>query len=202
MTLNGSHAYTVVDVFTTEPLAGNSLAVFPDASEFDAVTMQRIARELNLAETAFVLLATRKDCAARVRIFTPAKELAFAGHPTRRYRICAGGKGHGNHQIPGIGVGFVPEVLNRSILDEVVAVTDEHAFSCARRLARRRNYRRRFIRSGSPRGSCHSRTARRRREDHRGDSSRHGRKVYHHELVFRRSGAASMMNSPGRLRRN
>ena len=42
----------------------------------------------------------------------------------------------GNHQIPGIGVGFVPEVLNRSILDEVIAVTDEHTFSCARRLAR------------------------------------------------------------------
>jgi trans-2,3-dihydro-3-hydroxyanthranilate isomerase len=82
MTLKKSHAYTVVDVFTTEPLAGNPLAVFPDASEFDAVTMQRIARELNLAETAFVLPATRKDCAARVRIFTPAKEMAFAGHPT------------------------------------------------------------------------------------------------------------------------
>jgi hypothetical protein len=45
MALNGSHAYTVVDVFTTEPLAGNPLAVFADASEFDAVTMQRIARE-------------------------------------------------------------------------------------------------------------------------------------------------------------
>jgi trans-2,3-dihydro-3-hydroxyanthranilate isomerase len=44
--------------------------------------MQKIARELNLAETVFVLPATRKDCAARVRIFTPAKEMAFAGHPT------------------------------------------------------------------------------------------------------------------------
>ena len=42
----------------------------------------------------------------------------------------------GNHQIPGIGIGFVAEVLNRSILDEVIAVTDEDAFSCARRLAR------------------------------------------------------------------
>jgi cysteine synthase A len=42
----------------------------------------------------------------------------------------------GSHRIPGIGVGFVPEVLNRSILDEVIAVTDEEAFSCARRLAR------------------------------------------------------------------
>ena len=41
-----------------------------------------------------------------------------------------------NHQIPGIGVGFIPELLNRSILDEVIAVTDEDAFACARRLAR------------------------------------------------------------------
>ncbi len=77
-----SHRYIVVDVFTTEPLAGNPLAVFPNASGFDATTMQKIARELNLAETVFVLPATRKDCAARVRIFTPAKEMQFAGHPT------------------------------------------------------------------------------------------------------------------------
>jgi len=46
------------------------------------------------------------------------------------------GKPAGNHQMPGIGVGFIPEVLNRSILDEVIAVTDEEAFTCARRLAR------------------------------------------------------------------
>ena len=77
-----SYRYAVVDVFTAEPLAGNPLAVFPGASEFDETTMQKIARELNLAETAFVLPATREDCVARVRIFTPAKELAFAGHPT------------------------------------------------------------------------------------------------------------------------
>src|ERR1700678_3507059 len=77
-----SHRYVVVDVFTTEPLAGNPLAVFPHGAEFSGETMQKIARELNLAETAFVLPATRKDCAARVRIFTPAKEMAFAGHPT------------------------------------------------------------------------------------------------------------------------
>jgi trans-2,3-dihydro-3-hydroxyanthranilate isomerase len=71
-----------VNVFTTEPLSGNSLAVFPDASEFDTETMQKIAMELNLTETAFVLPATRPDCAARVRIFTPRKETPFAGHPT------------------------------------------------------------------------------------------------------------------------
>src|SRR5580658_391007 len=77
-----SYRYVVADVFSTEPLAGNPLAVFPDAAEIDETTMQKIARELNLAETAFVLPATRKDCAARIRIFTPTKEMAFAGHPT------------------------------------------------------------------------------------------------------------------------
>ena len=82
MSQTRSHPYTVVDVFTTEPLSGNSLAVFPEASEIDATTMQKIARELNLTETAFVLAPTRSDCAARVRIFTPTKELPYAGHPT------------------------------------------------------------------------------------------------------------------------
>jgi hypothetical protein len=79
MTPTKSYPYAVVNVFTTEPLSGNSLAVFPDASEFDTETMQKIARELNLTETAFVLPATRPDCAAPVRIFTPGKELPFAG---------------------------------------------------------------------------------------------------------------------------
>jgi len=46
------------------------------------------------------------------------------------------GKPAGKHQIPGIGVGFIPEILNRSILDEVIAVSDQEAFDCARRLAR------------------------------------------------------------------
>jgi trans-2,3-dihydro-3-hydroxyanthranilate isomerase len=77
-----SYRYKVVDVFTTEPLAGNPLAVFPDASGLDEASMQKIAKELNLSETSFVLPATRIDCAARVRIFTPASEMAFAGHPT------------------------------------------------------------------------------------------------------------------------
>lgn len=76
------YAYMVVDVFTAERLSGNSLAVFPDASEFDEDTMQKIAAELHLTETAFALPATRKDCAARLRIFTPVRELPFAGHPT------------------------------------------------------------------------------------------------------------------------
>ena len=76
------HRYRVVDVFTDRALEGNALAVFPDAATIEDATMQRIARELNLAETAFVLPSTRPDCAARVRIFTPLKEMPFAGHPT------------------------------------------------------------------------------------------------------------------------
>jgi trans-2,3-dihydro-3-hydroxyanthranilate isomerase len=77
-----THRYRVVDVFTTTPLEGNPLAVFPDAGGLDAATMQRIARELNLAETAFVVPSSRKGCVAGVRIFTPRKEMEFAGHPT------------------------------------------------------------------------------------------------------------------------
>src|SRR5581483_88404 len=77
-----SYRYRVVDVFTERPLEGNALAVFPDASGIDGATMQKIARELNLSETTFVGPATRADCAAGVRIFTPTKEMNFAGHPT------------------------------------------------------------------------------------------------------------------------
>lgn len=76
------HRYRVVDVFTEHPLEGNPLAVFPDASGIDGALMPKIARELNLSETVFVLPPTDPACAARLRIFTPAKELAFAGHPT------------------------------------------------------------------------------------------------------------------------
>jgi trans-2,3-dihydro-3-hydroxyanthranilate isomerase len=77
-----AYRYRVVDVFTERPLEGNPLAVFPEAHNLDGSTMQRIAKELNLSETVFVLPATRADCAARVRIFTPAREMPFAGHPT------------------------------------------------------------------------------------------------------------------------
>jgi trans-2,3-dihydro-3-hydroxyanthranilate isomerase len=74
------HPFVQLDVFTREPLTGNPLAVFPDATGLDPVTMQRLAREMNLSETTFVTpspLATR-----RVRFFTPAAEIPLAGHPT------------------------------------------------------------------------------------------------------------------------
>src|SRR5271170_7791459 len=82
MTSEQCRRYRVVDVFTERALEGNALAVFPDAAALDAATMQRIARELNLAETAFVLPTTRTECVACVRIFTPRRELPFAGHRT------------------------------------------------------------------------------------------------------------------------
>ena len=81
-TAKHSYRYRVVDVFTQFPLEGNPLAVFPDAFGLDDIQMQRIAKELNLAETVFLFPASRSDCAAAVRIFTPAREMPFAGHPT------------------------------------------------------------------------------------------------------------------------
>jgi trans-2,3-dihydro-3-hydroxyanthranilate isomerase len=82
MNARNSYRYRVVDVFTERPLEGNALAVFTDASGMDDGTMQMVARELNLSETTFVLPSTRTGCVARVRIFTPAREMVFAGHPT------------------------------------------------------------------------------------------------------------------------
>jgi trans-2,3-dihydro-3-hydroxyanthranilate isomerase len=74
--------YHVVDVFTDTPLEGNALAVFPDGSALDAPVMQRIAREMNLSETTFILPRESTERGTRVRIFTPNGEMDFAGHPT------------------------------------------------------------------------------------------------------------------------
>lgn len=74
------HPYVVADVFTDRPLKGNPVAVFTAGQDVPAELMQDIARELNLSETVFVLPA-EEGGDARVRIFTPAVELPFAGHP-------------------------------------------------------------------------------------------------------------------------
>jgi trans-2,3-dihydro-3-hydroxyanthranilate isomerase len=73
--------YAILDVFTDRPLAGNPLAVVLDAAGLDDRRMQAIAREFNLSETIFVLPAINPMHRAGVRIFTPACELPFAGHP-------------------------------------------------------------------------------------------------------------------------
>lgn len=80
--MSREYRYRVVDVFTSQALEGNPLAVFPEATGLDAGTMQKIAQEMNLSETTFVFPATRADCLVNVRIFTPTREMIFAGHPT------------------------------------------------------------------------------------------------------------------------
>jgi trans-2,3-dihydro-3-hydroxyanthranilate isomerase len=72
----------VVDVFTDKPLTGNQLAVVLDGRDLAPRLMQRIAREMNFSETTFVFPPENPAHAAKIRIFTPAVELPFAGHPT------------------------------------------------------------------------------------------------------------------------
>ena len=74
--------YELCDVFTDRPLAGNALAVFTAADNLDDATMQALARETNLSESAFVRRPANAEADAAVRIFTPTMELPFAGHPT------------------------------------------------------------------------------------------------------------------------
>jgi trans-2,3-dihydro-3-hydroxyanthranilate isomerase len=74
--------FQTLDVFTETALAGNPLAVVLDADGLDDARMQAIAAEFNLSETVFVLEPRNAINSARVRIFTPKRELPFAGHPT------------------------------------------------------------------------------------------------------------------------
>jgi trans-2,3-dihydro-3-hydroxyanthranilate isomerase len=74
--------FVTLDVFTHEPLAGNPLAVVLGAEGLDTTRMQRIAKEFNLSETVFLLPPDDERHRARLRIFTPGRELPFAGHPT------------------------------------------------------------------------------------------------------------------------
>jgi trans-2,3-dihydro-3-hydroxyanthranilate isomerase len=74
--------FYTLDVFTDVALAGNPLAVVLDSEGLDDARMQAIAREFNLAETVFVQEPRNPVNTARLRIFTPARELPFAGHPT------------------------------------------------------------------------------------------------------------------------
>jgi len=75
-------SFKLVDVFGTAPFTGNPLAVVADAEGLSTDDMQRITRWLNLSETTFLLPTTDTLADYRVRIFTLARELPFAGHPT------------------------------------------------------------------------------------------------------------------------
>jgi trans-2,3-dihydro-3-hydroxyanthranilate isomerase len=105
--------YVVADVFTDEPLTGNQLAVFTDGRDLSEVDMQAIAREMNLSETVFVLPPTTDDADVRLRIFTPAVELPFAGHPTLGSAFVLGGPLQKIVIRLETGAGIVPVTLDR-----------------------------------------------------------------------------------------
>ncbi len=75
-------SFFTLDVFTDQPLSGNPLAVVLDSDGLDSQMMQRIAGEFNLSETVFVMPPEDENNRAKIRIFTPGRELPFAGHPT------------------------------------------------------------------------------------------------------------------------
>jgi trans-2,3-dihydro-3-hydroxyanthranilate isomerase len=76
-----THRFYLVDVFAERPYCGNQLAVVVGAEALPEETMQQIAAEMNYSDTAFVASAPERNGGYRVRIFTPAREVAFAGHP-------------------------------------------------------------------------------------------------------------------------
>ncbi len=92
--------FFTLDVFTDRALCGNPLAVVLDAQALSDVAMQSIAREFNLSETVFVLPPQDPHQRASLRIFTPGRELPFAGHPTVGTAVLLGLLDHG----PGHGV--------------------------------------------------------------------------------------------------
>lgn len=100
-----------VDVFSSQPLQGNALAVFPDARGLTDDEMQALARETNLSETTFVLpraAEVERERGVRVRIFTVEEELPFAGHPTLGTAFVLGGRGGVPEVALDLDVGRIP----------------------------------------------------------------------------------------------
>ncbi len=99
------------DVFSSEPLEGNSLAVFSDARGMSDGEMQAVAKEMNLSETTFILPrdpATERERGVRVRIFTVQEELPFAGHPTLGTAFALRGNRGASEVVLELNVGKVP----------------------------------------------------------------------------------------------
>jgi trans-2,3-dihydro-3-hydroxyanthranilate isomerase len=106
------HRYFVVDVFTSEPLEGNQLGVFVDGRRFHSEQMQRLAREMNFAETVF-LLPPQQTGDVAMRIFTPQVELPFAGHPVLGTAFVVGQALVADVVTLETGAGLVPISLQR-----------------------------------------------------------------------------------------
>src|SRR5271168_1529897 len=103
-------AFSQVDVFTAQPLKGNPLAVVLGADGLTDEQMATLANWTNLSETAFLLTPTTPNADYRVRIFTPASELPFAGHPTLgscHAWLAAGGKPKATEIVQECQVGLI-----------------------------------------------------------------------------------------------
>jgi PhzF family phenazine biosynthesis protein len=104
--------FQIVDVFHDQPLTGNGLAVVFEAEELSTEKMLQITRWLNLSETTFLVPATQSEADYHVRIFTPDRELPFAGHPTLgtcHAWLAAGGKPKRAAEIvQQCGAGLIP----------------------------------------------------------------------------------------------
>lgn len=116
----GKYRFLQVDVFTDRPFGGNPLAVFPEAEGLSSGEMQALAQEMNLSETTFVLPPEAPGADFKVRIFTPASELPFAGHPVVGTHWALAHLGRVDLQEPltqvsfELGVGVLPADLHIS----------------------------------------------------------------------------------------
>lgn len=130
------YAFNQVDVFTNKPFGGNPLAVFHDAQGLTSEEMQQIAREMNLSETTFVLPPQDKSADFKVRIFTPAAELPFAGHPVVGTHWVLGHLGMVDLKEPvthvtfELGVGILPASLlvSKGRVEKVVMTQDKPTY--------------------------------------------------------------------------
>lgn len=107
-----AYRYVVCDVFTDRPLTGNQLAVFPDAQGIPEAQLAPLAREVNFSETVFAY-PSQAGGHARIRIFTPARELPFAGHPVLGSAFVLGAPLEASEIRLETGRGVVPVRLRR-----------------------------------------------------------------------------------------
>jgi trans-2,3-dihydro-3-hydroxyanthranilate isomerase len=108
--------YDVVDVFTDRAYAGNPLAVVHGGDDLGDTAMQAIAAEFGLSETAFPLPPSTPDADYRLRIFTPARELPFAGHPSvgAAWVLARAGRIRGGEVVQECGAGLLPVRVDAS----------------------------------------------------------------------------------------
>src|SRR5713101_3989715 len=124
--------FVQLDVFSSRPLEGNALAVFLDGRGLSDEQMQALAREMNLSETTFILprdAATERERGVRVRIFTVAEELPFAGHPTLGTAFVLRGSSGAREIVLDLKVGKVPvrfqEVPGQPVFGEMTQMDPE-----------------------------------------------------------------------------